>query len=94
MAMFLAEITFLLELALFVAGLILLYKARKETSKLLKWAAAVLIIGSLGTITCTAYYSLKYFNQGAFESAYLTGKITIKQRSKQRAPKKLYGKEL
>ncbi len=94
MAMFLAEITFLLELAMFVAGLVLLYKAHQRASSLLSWAAAILIVGSLVTTACTTYYSLKYYNQGAFEKAYLMGKITIKKRVKKLPSKQLRGDEL
>lgn len=70
MIMYLSEIVFLLELALFATGLVLLYKARKERSKLLKFAAIMLIVGSIGTVICTGYYSLKYYNQGAFDTAF------------------------
>ena len=69
MTMFLAELVFLIELTLFVSGLVLLYKALKEKSGLLKFAAIVLIIGSLGASVCTTYFSLKYYNQGAFDIA-------------------------
>lgn len=69
MTMFLAELVFLIELALFVSGLVLLYKARKEASSLLKFAAIVLIIGSVGTAICTSYYSFKYYKQGVFDTA-------------------------
>tara|TARA_B100001564_G_scaffold348447_1_gene350377 strand:+ start:115 stop:438 length:324 start_codon:yes stop_codon:yes gene_type:complete len=66
--MFLAELVFLVELALFTSGLILFYKARKEASGLLKFASIILILGSVGTAACTGYYSFKYYKQGVFDS--------------------------
>lgn len=89
MLIFLAEMVFLMELALFISGLILLYKARKEASRLLNWAAGLLIIGSLGAATCTGFYSLKYYNQGAFDNAYFKGNITIKKIIKKRKRKRI-----
>ncbi len=94
MAIFLVEITFLMELTMFVAGLILFYKARKVSSSILGWAAAIFIVGSLATAACTTYYSLRYYKQGAFENAYIKGKITIRKRYKKRPYKRQQGKEL
>lgn len=71
MAMYLAELVFLVELALLAAGLVLLYKAHKEASVLLKTAAILLIIGSIGTAICTTYFSLKYYKQGVFDTAFM-----------------------
>jgi len=71
MAMYLAELVFLVELAMLATGLVLFYKAGKEASGVLKTAAILLIIGSIGTATCTTYFSLKYYNQGAFDTAFL-----------------------
>lgn len=98
MAIFLVEITFLLVLTMFVAGLLLFYKARKVSSSILGWAATIFIVGSLATAACTTYYSLRYYKQGAFENAYIKGKITIRKRYKKRPSKRPYkrqqGKEL
>jgi hypothetical protein len=94
MAIFLVEITFLMELTMFVAGLILFYKARKVSSSILGWTAAIFIVGSLATAACTTYYSLRYYKQGAFENAYIKGKITIRKRYKKRPYKRQQGKEL
>lgn len=68
MAMFLAELVFLFELALFSSGLLVINKAIKEKSKLTKTAGYVMVVGSLLTAACTGYYSLKYHFQGGFET--------------------------
>jgi len=68
MTMFLAELVFIFELALFSSGLIILHYGKRESTKLIKIAAYIMIVGSLLTTICTSYYSLKYYNQGAFDS--------------------------
>lgn len=70
MAMFLAEIAFLLELALFAAGLVLWHKGREATAGLLRGAGAVLVVGAVLTSLCTGYFSVRYHVQGEFDHAY------------------------
>lgn len=69
MLMFVAEIAFLLELIVIAAGLVLLNKAKKESAGSLKLASWILILGGVGTVICTWYYSFKYGAQGAFDTA-------------------------
>ena len=70
MAMFLAEIAFLLELALFAAGLVLWHRGREATAGLLRTAGAVLVVGAALTAVCTGYFSVRYHVQGEFDHAY------------------------
>lgn len=71
MAMFLAEISFLLALALFAAGLVLWHRGREATAGLIRAAGAVLVVGSVLTALCTGYFSVRYQVQGEFDHAYL-----------------------
>lgn len=70
MALFLADIAFLFELALVAAGLATLHYAFKEPAALLRFAGFILVFGGIGTALCTGYYSVKYMGQGDFEHAY------------------------
>lgn len=70
MAMFLADIAFMLELALLVAGLYLFHSAKGNGSNLLRLAAFLAVIGSISGMACTGYYSMKYHFQGNFDSAF------------------------
>lgn len=70
MAMFLAEISFLLALALFAAGLALWHRGREATAGLLRAAGAVLVVGAVLTALCTGYFSVRYHVQGEFDHAY------------------------
>ena len=70
MAMFLAEISFLLALALFAAGLVLWHRGREATAGLLRAAGAVLVVGAVLTALCTGYFSVRYHVQGEFDHAY------------------------
>lgn len=70
MAMFLAEISFLLALALFASGLVLWHRGREATAGLLRGAGAVLVVGAVLTALCTGYYSVRYHVQGEFDHAY------------------------
>jgi len=76
MLMFAAEIVFLLELVLIATGLIILAKPETKTNKFRKWAAWLLIIGSLLTVLCTTCFSIKYMGQGAFDQALLSSVIS------------------
>jgi len=77
MLMFVAEIAFLLELAVIAAGLYLLAKARKDSSNLVKLAGWILIVGGIGTALCTWYFSAKYAGQGAFDTASITQFVLV-----------------
>ncbi len=70
MAMFQLDIAFLLELALFAAGLVLLHLGKQGTAPLLRAAGFVLVVGSVLTAACSVYYGVRYQIQGEFESAY------------------------
>jgi hypothetical protein len=69
-AMFAMEIAFLLALAVFAAGLVLLHQGRLAGSGLLRTAAALLLIGSTSSLACTLYWGIRYHRQGDFDSAY------------------------
>ncbi|PHQ60923.1 MAG: hypothetical protein COC03_00830 [Robiginitomaculum sp.] len=77
MLMFVVEITFLMELAVIASGLYFLGKARKDSSKIMKWAGWLLIIGGIGTTLCTWYYFMKYAGQGAFDTVTIYQNIWI-----------------
>ena len=70
MAMFLAEITFLLELGLLALGLVLWHQGRQAGAGLLRTAGAVLVVGAALTALCTGYFSVRYQIQGDFDRAY------------------------
>ena len=70
MSMFLAEISFLLALAVFAAGLVLWHRGREPGSGLLRAAGAVLASGAVITALCTGYFSVRYHVQGEFDHAY------------------------
>jgi hypothetical protein len=77
MLMFVSELVFLVELALIATGLVILANPETKTNKYCKWAGWILIIGSLFTMLCTAYFSIKYFGQGAFDQALLSSVISV-----------------
>tara|TARA_R110000868_G_scaffold411035_1_gene701454 strand:- start:28416 stop:28652 length:237 start_codon:yes stop_codon:yes gene_type:complete len=66
---FLGDIAFILELGVIGAGLVTLYYAMKEKSKLLKLAGYIMAVGGLLTALCTGYFSTKYWLDGAYDSA-------------------------
>lgn len=70
MAMFLAEISFLLALGLFASGLVLWHQGLQATSGLLRGAGAVLVVGAVLTALCTAYFAVRYQVQAEFDHAY------------------------
>lgn len=71
MAQFLGDLAFMAELAVVAGGLILLHRARAESSGgLLRLAGYVLVIGGIGAALCTSYYWFKYQGQGDFDRAY------------------------
>jgi hypothetical protein len=70
MAVFQLEIAFLLELAVFAAGLVLLHLGRQQTAPLLRAAGFVLVVGGVLTAACTGYFGVRYHVQGEFDHAY------------------------
>ena len=70
MAMFAMETSFLIAIALFASGLVLLHFGRQASAGLLRAAGLVLLIGSVLTAACTVYWGIRYHVQGDFESAY------------------------
>ncbi|HVN36730.1 MAG TPA: hypothetical protein VMW19_00985 [Myxococcota bacterium] len=70
MAMFAMEISFLLALAVFAAGLVLLHHGRLAGSGLLRAAAAIALVGSALSAACTLYWGIRYHTRGEFDSAY------------------------
>ena len=70
MAMFAMEISFLLALAVFAAGLVLLHHGRLAGSGLLRAAGAVVLVGAALSAACTLYWGIRYHTQGEFDSAY------------------------
>ena len=69
MTIFAMETSFLLALAVFTAGLVLLHFARQVNSGLLRAAALVALIGSALSAAETTYWGIRYHAQGDFESA-------------------------
>ncbi len=65
--MFLVDIAFVLEVAVFGFGLYLFHLAKKEDSKYLKntgWFI-IILVGLIGL--CTTYYGVTYWNKGYFQ---------------------------
>jgi hypothetical protein len=60
MAIFLAEIAFLLALGLFGLGLALWHQGRQATAPLLRAAGVVLVVGSVLAALSTGYFSVRY----------------------------------
>lgn len=64
---FLGDIAAMLEIALIGAGLVVLYYAGKEGSKLMKAGAYVMLIGGVLGLLCTSMYWFKYWDAGYFD---------------------------
>ena len=71
MPQFMGDFVFLLELALFSAGLVTLHFGQQIQATLVRVAGVVLSIGSAATAVCTTYYWLTYAWQGDFSRALL-----------------------
>jgi hypothetical protein len=70
MAMFLGHTAFMLELAVFVAGLALWHYGRQGAASALRAGALIAMIGAALGALCTAYYMVRYQVQGDFDHAY------------------------
>ena len=68
---FLGDIAFIFDMFLFSSGLIVLHWANKEASKLLKFAAWVMIIIGVLAVICTTYYWMSYYLDGAFNMSHM-----------------------
>lgn len=71
MPQFMGDAVFLLELALFSAGLVTLHFGQQLQAPLVRAAGWVLSVGSAATAVCTTYYWLTYAWQGDFSRALL-----------------------
>lgn len=67
--MFLGEISFVLELALFVAGLTLWHYGRQGAAPL-RAGGLIAMVGAALASLCTAYFMVRYHVQGDFDHAY------------------------
>ncbi len=68
MDQFAGDIAATLEIALIGAGLVIVYYALKEDSKLMKAAGYIMIIGGTLGLICTGYWWFKYHEAGVFNS--------------------------
>lgn len=68
MDQFAGDIAAMLEVALIGAGLVVLYYALKEGSKLMKTAGYIMIIGGTLGLLCTGYWWFRYHENGVFYS--------------------------
>ena len=71
--MYLAHFAWSLELTVTAAGFVALYFAFRERSAPLQIGAWVLIIGGALGLGCNIYYSVLYWQQGAFNSLVIPG---------------------
>ena len=70
MAMFLTHIAFALNFIALAAGMITLHYGRQVQSKLIKWAAIILIIFGFGGMLCISFNAVRYSTQGEYQHAY------------------------
>ena len=66
MGMFLADLAFAVELITIALGFYFLYLAKREKSQEIKIGAYILLVGGIGAIVCTTYYTLLFWNAGKF----------------------------
>jgi hypothetical protein len=70
MAMFLGHTAFMLELAVFVAGLALWHFGRQGAASALRAGGLIAMIGATLSALCTSYYLVRYQVQGDLDHAY------------------------
>ena len=70
MAMFVGHVAFMLELAVFVAGLALWHFGRERAASTLRAGALIAMVGSALSALCTGYYLVRYSVQGDVDHAY------------------------
>ena len=68
MDQFTCDMAAMLEIALIGAGLVVLYYALQESSKLMKAASAIMLIGGVLGLLCTGYWWFRYHDAGVFDS--------------------------
>ena len=70
MAMFLGHSAFMMELAVFVAGLALWHFGRQGAASALRAGGAIAMVGATLSALCTGYYLIRYQVQGDLDHAY------------------------
>jgi hypothetical protein len=70
MAMFLGHAAFMLELAVFVAGLALWHFGRQGAASALRAGGVIAMVGAALSAVCTGYYLVRYQVQGDLDHAY------------------------
>jgi len=70
MAMFLGHTAFMLELAVFVAGLALWHFGRQGVASALRAGGVIAMVGAALSAVCTGYYLVRYQVQGDLDHAY------------------------
>jgi hypothetical protein len=70
MAEFLGDIAVMLEVLILGLGIIVIYFAKREGSKLLSWAGNLFIAASVAGLLCSGTYYFKYYFAGEFAHAY------------------------
>jgi len=68
MDQFTGDIAAMLEVALIGTGLVVLYYASKEGSKLMKIGAYIMLISGILGLICTSYWWFKYHAMGIFDN--------------------------
>ena len=70
MAMFLGHVALMLELAVFVAGIVLWHYARQGAAGALRAGGLIAMVGAALSALCTGYYLVRYSVQGELDHAY------------------------
>ena len=70
MAEFLGDLAFMFEIFVLGIGLVVLYFAKKEGSKLLKASGWIMSVAAVFGLICTSYFYFKYYFAGEFNSAH------------------------
>lgn len=78
MAEFLGDIAVMLNVLIFGIGLVILHYGRKEKAGLLVMSGSVLTIAAVLGFICSVYYFFDYRSQGAFDQAYPTHQMMMK----------------
>lgn len=67
MLVFMFHIAFGILLIALVAGVALIFKAKKYDSKLGKVLGVLIVLFALGHLACTSYFGMSYWKKGYFE---------------------------
>ena len=68
MTQFTGDIAAMIEIALIGIGLVILYYAQKEGSKLMKAGGYIMLVGGILGLLCTGYWWFKYHDSGVFHA--------------------------